>query len=609
MVRCDFLLGSCKSFRQIKQVHAQLITSGLILHPIPTNKLLKQLSSIFAPISYAHMVFDHFPQPDLFLYNTIIKVLAFSTTSSADSFTRFRSLIREERLVPNQYSFAFAFKACGSGVGVLEGEQVRVHALKLGLENNLFVTNALIGMYVNLDFVVDARKVFEWSPYRDMYSWNIMLSGYARLGKMDEARQLFDEMPERDVVSWTTMISGCLQVGHFMEALDIFHNMLAKGMSPNEHTLASALAACANLVALDQGRWMHVYIKKNNIQMNERLLAGLIDMYAKCGELEFASKLFNSNPQLMRKVWPWNAMIGGFAVHGKSKEAIEVFEQMKIEKVSPNKVTFVSLLNACSHGNRVKEGRYYFESMVSHYGVKPVLEHYGCLVDLLGRAGRLKEAEEIISSMHLTPDVAIWGALLSACKIHKDVEMGERIGKIVKELDPNHLGCHVLLANIYSLTGNWNEARTLREKIAVSGKKKTPGCSSIELNGMFHQFLVGDRSHPQTKQLYLFLDEMITKLKIAGYVPESGEVLLDIDDNEDRETALLKHSEKLAIAFGLMNTTPKTPIRIVKNLRVCNDCHLAIKFISKVYDREIIVRDRIRYHHFKDGTCSCNDYW
>lgn len=555
------------------------------------------------------MVFDHFPQPDLFLYNTIIKALALSTTSSADSFTRFRSLIREERLVPNQYSFAFAFKGCGKGVGVLEGEQVRVHAVKLGLENNLFVTNALIGMYVNLGFVVDARKVFDWSPNRDMYSWNIMLSGYARLGKMDEARKLFDEMPERDVVSWTTMIAGCLQVGHFMEALDIFHNMLQKGANPNEYTLASALAACANLVALDQGRWMHVYIKKNDIPLNERLLAGLIDMYAKCGELEFALKLFNSEQQLKRKVWPWNAMVGGFAMHGKSKEAIEVFEQMKIEKVSPNKVTFVALLNACSHGNRVEEGRCYFESMASHYGVEPELEHYGCLVDLLGRAGRLKEAEEIISSMPFTPDVAIWGALLSACKIHKDVEMGERIGKIVRELDPDHLGCHVLLANIYSSTGNWNEARTLREKLAVSGKKKTPGCSSIELNGMFHQFLVGDRSHPQTKQLYLFLDEMTTKLKIAGYVPESREVLLDIDDNEDRETALLKHSEKLAIAFGLMNTAPGTPIRIVKNLRVCGDCHVAIKFISKVYDREIVVRDRIRYHHFKEGTCSCNDYW
>ncbi|XP_023529533.1 pentatricopeptide repeat-containing protein At3g62890-like [Cucurbita pepo subsp. pepo] len=616
MIRYDFtsklffLLDFCKSIHQIKQTHAQLITTGLVLHPIATNKLLKLLSfSRFASISYAQMVFDHFPQPDLFLYNTIIKAHAISATSSADSFTRFRSLIRDGRLVPNQYSFAFAFKGCGNAVGVLEGEQVRVHAVKLGLENNLFVMNALIGMYVNLGFVGYARKVFDWSTIRDMYSWNIMLSGYAKLGKMDDARELFDEMPERDVVSWTTMIAGCVQVGHFMEALDIFHKMLQKGVNPNEYTLASALAACANLVALDQGRWMHVYIRKNEIPLNDRLLAGLIDMYVKCGELEFASKLFNSERMSIRKVWPWNAMIGGFAMHGKSKEAIEVFEQMKVEKVSPNKVTFVALLNACSHGNRVEEGRRYFKSMAGRYGVEPELEHYGCMVDLLGRSGRLKEAEEIISSMPMTPDVAIWGALLSACKTHKDIEMGERIGKIVRELDSDHLGCHVLLANMYSLTGNWNEARTLREKIAVSGKKKTPGCSSIELNGTFHQFLVGDRSHPQTKELYMFLDEMTTKLKMAGYIPESGEVLLDIDDNEDRETALLKHSEKLAIAFGLMNTAPKTPIRIVKNLRVCGDCHLAIKFISKVYDREIVVRDRIRYHHFKDGACSCNDYW
>ncbi|KAG6588176.1 Pentatricopeptide repeat-containing protein, chloroplastic, partial [Cucurbita argyrosperma subsp. sororia] len=218
MIRYDFtsklffLLDFCKSIHQIKQTHAQLITTGLVLHPIATNKLLKLLSfSRFASISYAQMVFDHFPQPDLFLYNTIIKAHALSATSSADSFTRFRSLIRDGRLVPNQYSFAFAFKGCGNAVGVLEGEQVRAHAVKLGLENNLFVMNALIGMYVNLGVVGDARKVFDWSTIRDMYSWNIMLSGYAKLGKMDDARELFDEMPERDVVSWTTMIAGCVQ--------------------------------------------------------------------------------------------------------------------------------------------------------------------------------------------------------------------------------------------------------------------------------------------------------------------------------------------------------------------------------------------------------------
>ena len=394
-----------------------------------------------------------------------------------------------------------------------------------------------------------------------------------------------------------------------MEALDLFHKMLQAGPKPNEFTVVSALVACANLVALDQGRWIHVYIDKGEIKMNEKLLASLIDMYAKCGQIESALKVFFNERGLRRKVWPWNAMIGGFAMHGKSKEAIDIFEQMKIEKVSPNKVTFVALLNACSHGNMIDEGRGYFESMATSYGIEPEIEHYGCMVDLLGRAGFLKEAEEIISSMPMAPDAAIWGALLSACRIHKDMKRAERIGKIVKELGPNHIGCHVLLANIYSASRRWNEAKMVRENIKLNGRKKIPGCSSIELNGMFHQFLVGDRSHPQTKQLYLFLDEMTAKLKIAGYFPEFGEVLLDIDDEEDKETALSMHSEKLAIAFGLMNTAPGTPIRIVKNLRVCGDCHQATKFISKVYDREIIVRDRIRYHHFKNGICSCKDYW
>lgn len=385
--------------------------------------------------------------------------------------------------------------------------------------------------------------------------------------------------------------------------------MLQTGLKPNQFTLVSALAACANLVALDQGRWIHVYFEKCEIKMNERLLASLIDMYAKCGQIEFASKVFCNEHGLRRKVWPWNALIGGFAMHGKSKEAIDTFEQMKIEKVSPNKVTFIALLNACSHGNMVDEGRRYFESMARSYGIEADIEHYGCMVDLLGRAGLLQEAEDVISSMPMAPDAATWGALLGACRIHKDIKRGERIGKMIKELDPNHMGCHVLLSNIYSASGRWNEAKIQREKVELYGRRKIPGCSSIELNGVFHQFLVGDRSHPHTKQLYMFLDEMSRKLKIAGYLPELGEVLLDIDDEEDKETALSKHSEKLAIAFGLMNTPPGTPIRIVKNLRVCSDCHQATKFISKVYDREIIVRDRIRYHHFQYGICSCKDYW
>ncbi|XP_057953537.1 pentatricopeptide repeat-containing protein At5g66520-like [Malania oleifera] len=603
------LLDSCKTMDQIKQAHAHLIITGLVLDLIPATRLIKLLTqSSFGSLPYAHLMFDQIPSPDLFLHNTMIKAHAPTPTSSHNSLLIFRSMVQGSSLSPNRYTFVFVFKACANGLGVLEGGQVRVHAIKLGLESNLFVTNAMIQMYANWGLVEDARRVFEWSIEHDLYSWNTLIRGYVALGEMDRAKELFDEMPERDVVSWSTVIAGHVQVGCFMEALNLFHNMLHKGSRPNEFTLTSALAACANLVALDQGRWIHVYIKKSRIKMNERLLAGLIDMYAKCGEIEFASKVFYNECVPKRNVWPWNAIIGGFAMHGKSEEAINLFEQMKIEEMIPNKVTFVALLNACSHGKMVEEGKAYFELM-SNYGINPELEHYGCMVDLLGRAGHLKEAEEIISNMPIAPDAVIWGALIGACRIHKDIERGVKIGKIIKELDSNHVGCHVLLANMYSVSGKWDEAKVVREKIEVCGRKKTPGCSSIELNGMFHQFLVGDRSHPQTKLLYLFLDEMTAKLKIAGYVPEFGDVLLDIDDEEDKETALSKHSEKLAIAFGLMNTLPGTPIRIVKNLRVCGDCHQATKFISKVYGREIIVRDRIRYHHFNDGLCSCKDYW
>ncbi|XP_042513997.1 pentatricopeptide repeat-containing protein At5g48910-like [Macadamia integrifolia] len=604
------LVDSCKSTNQIKQAHAQLITTGLVLHPIPASRLVKILTlSSFASLSYAHLVFDQIPSRDLFIYNTMIQAHASTPYSSCDSLLLFRSLLRDSGLLPNQYTFVFALKACSNGLGVTGGEQARVHAIKLGLESNVFVTNALIQMYGKCGSINDARKVFDWCVNRDMYSWNLMIDGYVTSMDMDRAMELFDLMPQRDVVSWSTVLAGYVQVGCFVEAMELFCKMLQTGPSPNEFTLASALAACANLVALDQGRWIHTYIDRSGIKMNEQLLASLIDMYAKSGEIEFASKVFYNEARPKQTVWPWNAMISGFAIHGMSEEAINVFEQMKMKSVAPNKVSFIALLNACSHGRLVEEGQRYFKSMKGSYGVEPEIEHYGCMVDLLGRAGFLKEAEDFILTMPMAPDTIIWGALLGACRIHGNTEMGGRIGKIIREKDPNHMGCHVLLANMYSTSGSWNEAKLVREKIEIVGTKKTPGCSSIELNGLFHQFLVGDRSHPQTKQIYAFLDEMTTKLKIAGYVPEIREVLLDIDDEEDKETALSRHSEKLAIAFGLINTEPGTTIRIVKNLRVCGDCHEATKFISKVYDREIIVRDRIRFHHFRGGLCSCKDYW
>lgn len=396
----------------------------------------------------------------------------------------------------------------------------------------------------------------------------------------------------------------------FTEAIELFHDMLRRGPPPNEFTLVSALAACANLLALDQGKWIHVYIDKQGFKLQGRLLASLIDMYAKCGEIDSAYRIFNISDSGKKTIWPWNAMIGGFAMHGCSNEAIKLFERMRlVTHIAPNKITFISLLTACSHGNMVEEGRRYFKTMASSYGVEPEIEHYGCMVDLLGRAGLLKEAEDMVLTMPIEPDTVIWGALLGACRVHRNTEIGERVGKNIRQLDPSNVGCHVLLANMYSTSGRWTKAKVVREGVEIGDMKKIPGCTSIELNGMVHQFLVGDRSHPQTEQIYLFLDDMTAKLKHAGYVPQTGEVLLDICDEEDKETALSRHSEKLAIAFGIINTVPGTPIRIMKNLRVCSDCHEATKFISKVYNRELIVRDRLRFHHFRDGLCTCNDYW
>ncbi|KAI0495721.1 hypothetical protein KFK09_022024 [Dendrobium nobile] len=606
-----FLLeaSSCNTFAKIKQAHALLLTSGLFLHPFPPSKLLQvQLSLPSSPplLSYADLLFHHSPSPPLFSYNSLIKA-----HSNSFSLRLFRSLLRDSSApLPNQYTITFVLAACrpGSGLELGEAEQVRGHAVRRGFETNLFVSNVLIKMYGSWGLAGHAEKIFDECSHRDLFSWNLMVGVYVGSGDAEGARKVFDEMPDRDVVSWSTMIAGYVQTGWFLEAMQLFQQMQLAGIAPNEFTLSTILAACANLVALDQGRWIHAFINKARIKVNDRLLASLIDMYAKCGEIDFAFDLFNKSDSPKQIARPWNAILTGLAIHGYSAEATQLFEKMDQFKVFPDKVTFVSLLTACSHGRFVEKGKFYFDTMKSTYSIEPELEHYGCMVDLLGRAGLLQDAEDIISNMSMAPDAATWGSLLGACRIHKDLERAQRIGKLVEEFESKHVGCHVLLANIYSGCGRWNDSNEARKKIEVAGERKIPGCSSIEVDGMFHQFLVGDRSHPQTKSIYSFLDEMVIKLKVAGYVPEVGEVLVDVDV-EDKETALSRHSEKLAIAFGLMNTRAGTTIRIVKNLRVCLDCHKATKFISMVYKREIIVRDRIRFHRFKDGSCSCGDYW
>ena len=466
--------------------------------------------------------------------------------------------------------------------------------------------NAMIDGYFKCGDLESAERLFESMPCPNVGSWNAMITGYARCGRVEDSRRLFDEMPQRDEVSWSAMIDGYVQQDCFKEALMVFNEMQRRGIRVRKFVMSSVLAACANVGALDQGRWIHAYVERNSIQLDAILGTSLVDMYAKCGRLDLALELFDRIHS--KEVFTWNAIIGGLAMHGRADEALKLFSQMQMEKFKPDRITFVGVLNACAHAGLVEEGLQFFNSMEKVHGIRPVVEHYGCMVDLLGRAGLLDEALDIINTMPMKPNAAVWGALLGACRIHGNVELGERVGEILLELEPQNSGRYALLSNIYARAGRWDDVSRVRKLMKERGVRTTPGSSLIDLDAVIHEFVIGGGSHPEMKEIRAMLEEMIKKLKSAGYAPNTTQVLFDIDE-EEKESALCQHSEKLAIAFGLLKTAPGTTIRIVKNLRVCEDCHSATKLISQVYNREIVVRDRLRYHHFKDGNCSCKEFW
>nr|GEY49447.1 pentatricopeptide repeat-containing protein At5g66520-like [Tanacetum cinerariifolium] len=477
---------------------------------------------------------------------------------------------------------------------------LNVHAqiLKFGYHSDGFCLNNLILMYVSFKSLEEARKVFDKMPQQDVVSWTTLISGYSQSGYIDDARRVFDLMPQRNPASYNAMIAAYVQSNHFREAFLLFDEMRSDQVKLDKFVAASMLSACTGLGAMKQGEWIHDNIKKSGIEIDPKLATTIIDMYCKCGSLEKAFDTFNELPR--KGVSSWNCMIGGFAMHGKGEAAIELFKKMGNESIPPDYITFVNLLSACAHSGLVKEGHYYFQHMVKVYNIMPGMEHYGCMVDLLGRAGKLDEAMKLIKEMPMSPDVGVLGALLGACKIHKNVELGEQIGKKVIELEPHNSGRYVLLANIYASASKWEQVANIRKLMNDRGVKKAPGFSLIEMGGKVNEFIAGGRAHPDSKEIYAKVSEMLACIKSIGYVPEPESVLQDISE-EDVENPLFYHSEKLAIAFGLLKAKPGETFRITKNLRVCKDCHEASKLISKYFDQEIIVRDRSRFHHFKHG--------
>ncbi|XP_057820276.2 pentatricopeptide repeat-containing protein At4g02750 [Cryptomeria japonica] len=473
-------------------------------------------------------------------------------------------------------------------------------------ERDIVSWNGMIAGYAQNGFVDEALKLFKEMPQQDVVSWNSMIAGYTQNGLIDEALKLFKEMPQQNVVSWNAMIAGFVQNGHGEQALELFQQMQLAGMTPDSKTFASILPVCANNGALGKGMEIHEVILRTGLQFDVIVVNSLIDMYAKCGSIEKARVLFDKTSQ--RDAVSWTTMITGYAMHGFAKETLRLFKQMRDSGMIPDRITLLCVLIACSRAGLVDEGFEVFNCMSEYYHVTPTTDHYSCMVDLLGRAGRLDEAHDFINKMPIKPSAFVWSSLLGACRIHNNIELGEQVAEHIFQIDPNNPSPYVLLSNIYAAAGRWDDIEKVRKMMKDRGIKKTPGCSWIELSNQVHSFFVGDKSHPQTEEIYAELERLTCKMKMAGYVPNTSFVLNDVKE-EEKERVLYYHSERLAITFGILNTSPGTTIRIMKNLRVCGDCHSATKFISKIVAREIIVRDVSRYHHFKDGQCSCGDYW
>lgn len=449
-------------------------------------------------------------------------------------------------------------------------------------------------------------QVVRFGFVADVLLQTTLLDVYAKSGDLDNACQLFDEMSLRDIASWNALIAGLAQGSRPSEALELFKRMDEKGLKPNEVTVLGALSACSQLGATAEGEKVFGYIRNEKLDHNVQVCNAVIDMYAKCGLVDKAYWVFN-NMSCKRSLVTWNTVIMALAMQGDGVKALELFELMGGSGVCPDSVSYLAVLCACNHSGMVEDGVKLFDKM-SQCGVTPNVKHYGSVIDLLGRAGRLEEAYKIIDTMPMVPDVVLWQTLLGASKTYGNVDMAEKASRKLVEMGSNSCGDFVLLSNVYAAHERWKDVGRVRDAMKNRDVKKVPGFSYIESDGVIHKFINGDRSHSNWREIYKKLDEIRYRVKEYGYMAETNYVLHDIGQ-EEKENALCYHSEKLAVAFGLINIGDGRAIHVNKNLRICGDCHVVIKLISMIYKREIIVRDRTRFHRFKDGSCSCRDYW
>lgn len=548
-----------------QQLHCHVIKAGCLLEPFVQTALISMYCKCCS-VENAESVFDEIPHSAKLTvcYNALISGLA------------------QKRLSKGLLLF-----------GEMRARDVALHTVTiLGL-----VPGCTTPLHLNLGSSLHCLAM-KHGFITDVNVANCFLSMYARCGSVESARKVFDERRERTLITWNAMISGYSQNGLCSEVLNLFHDMQCSGVCPDEVTFVGVLSSCANLGAQRIGRAVEEMIDGRGFGFNPFLRNSLISMYARCGNLARARAVFDAMPE--KTLVSWTTIIGGYGMHGQGEVAVELFDRMIRAGIRPDKAVFVCVLTACSHTGLTEKGLGYFSSMKEIYSLNPLSEHYSCVVDLLGRAGRLAEAVNLIESMPVQPDGPVWGALLGACKIHKNVKLAELSFNKVVELEPKNIGYYVLLSNIYTEAGNMEGVLKIRVMMRERRLKKDPGYSYVEYQGRNHLFVAGDRRHPQSKEIYDMLD------KLEDLTKEDGE---EENHHKQQRENWAVHSERLAIAFALLNSSSNEEILVIKNLRICGDCHMFVKSVSKIVNCRFVVRDATRFHHFNGGSCSCNDYW
>ena len=513
-----WVLKACEQLPEIsdgKLVHCAIWKMGFDTDLLVRNGLIHYYAERGCLLS-ARKVFDESFVRDVVTWTTLID--GYAARDCLDEAIRVFESMLLSNVEPNEVTMIAMLSACSSKGDICMGKRIYDYIIMENVSCSLNLLNATLDMFVKCGLLIEARKIFDNMKTRDVFSWTSMVNGFAKRGELDLAKRFFDCMPKKNVISWTAMIGGYSQNNQPKEALKLFHEMMKAGLFPIENTLVCVLSACGQLGCLDLGQWIHrYYINPKGVQPSVILSNALIDMYAKSGSIDKATSLFNEMAE--RNLVSWNTMIAGYASHGYAKQALILFEKMKDTGLKPDSITFVAILSACNHGGLVSEGREYFKSMVMDYNLEPKEEHYACMTDLLGRIGQLEEAYDLIAKMPLLPCKSAWGALLNACRMHGNVELAKLSAQKLFDLDPEDSGIYVLLANILANNKRWVDVRMVRNMMKERGVKKNPGRSLIEIEGEFHEFLVGDESHPHSKEIYKVLNNIFLLPELEDYTP------------------------------------------------------------------------------------------